>query len=343
MSSGIDYKKEMGIGCSSQAEYDKEYEAITIFLKQALKTTTKNTYFMYPVTYYCQVDRSKSDEEKSLVIQQLIKEQQELKTSIQEGKEKLQLCQQKEETTVEEELVYMYDVISDEVSYENLSKKNYLGYVQLTNPKKIKKLLCLPGYRYKIKEKRLPKIYEVGCFVGAVQCYQSGKIFPDVEVYDFLCEKKRIKPIFHSKLMNEVKRTIALIEKKLCEKSGIPDYRIRGLSLKRVHYRQERLQYPTLYWVGDCNFSGYPDTLYYWEFNKKRKGFHLRKKILTKTKIFKVLEIITVLHELRNYLSMFGESALDVTALKHMSHEFIISIQTKVRLAKSLVVKRRWG
>ena len=279
MSTEKDYEQEMG-NCfgSSEEEYDKEYDAISIYLKQALKYTSKNTYMMYLYSYYCQVDRSKSEEEKSFVIQQLRKEQQELNNSIQEGREKLKLYQQEENSSVEEEIVYIYDIIEDQVSYENLNKKKYLGYVELTNPKKIKKLLCLPGYRYKITAKQMPKIYELGCYVAAVQCYQSGKVYPDVELYDFVSQKKRAKPKFYSKLMDEVQKTIDLIEKKLCEKLNNHKKIARGFALQRVNYRQRRLQYPKLYWVGDANFSGYPDTLYYWKFEKSRLKFQLRKK-----------------------------------------------------------------
>ena len=63
---------------------------------------------------------------------------------------------------------------------------------------------------------------------------------------------------------------------------------------------------------------------------------------MTKTNISKVPDIINIVYELRNRLSYLQESAYSLTALKGINHEFIKLTEKQIRLAKTLIVKRRW-
>lgn len=337
---------------------ERELSIMSMYLRFVVSNMkSKNRFFQYPVSYYQQLYMNAPDKVTALA-------DYEAKARASEGQ--IQFLRSKRDVItkggeVEYEVYYTDDegeervftriiressdleqeILDEEAKLEVL-KRNYIGYLPLSNPNVLKVVVCLPGYKQKIVEGGRPQAYRLKQFAGVVQCASSGKLYPDVELYTYINSRRENLPPHLARLITDLRDGIMHIEKSMMAILSIEDKRPRGLVSRKMDYRKLYKRYPALLWVGDGHFSGYTDSVYYWKFKDKDLPlFKLKKKQVTDPK---QKQLLSLLYRMRNGLSFAQEAVYNNNVV--ISMEYLESAFTDVKksreMVRSLTMKRRW-
>jgi len=206
----------------------------------------------------------------------------------------------------EDDIIYFNDL--DVVDYNNLQEKS-------------NEYVFLPGYTSTYASKNYcPKPYFVGQEVLAV-CYNTRNeihpyVYPDVMCYTKPRLRKKLletDQLYIDMLSDAITHMNVLLFQEYQRKTNLLPSWCRGFCIKPLKNYQF---VPFHVWVGDDNFSGDSNYIYYWAFNKDKscKTFTLKKEKLTYFQI----DIWKELNTLKRYRSLVYNGDLNDILQQHI-------------------------